>query len=61
MHPEQIRIYKSMTATQKYQIFLRLYRTARQLKAAGLKLQHPAWDEKQIEDEVRRIFKHAST
>ena len=61
MHPEQIRIYRSMTPTQKYEIFLRLYRTARQLKAAGLKLQHPQWDEKKIEDEVSRIFTHAST
>jgi len=50
-----------MTPTQKYEVFLSLYRTARQLKAAGLKLQHPEWDEKKIEDQVRRIFIHASS
>jgi hypothetical protein len=61
MHVEQIRIYRSMTPDQKYQVFLSLYRTARQLKAAGLKLRHPDWDEKQIEAEVKRIFTHATT
>ena len=61
MLAEQIRIYKSMTPEQKYQVFLSLYRTARRLKAAGLRLGHPDWDEKQIEAEVRRIFMYAST
>jgi len=61
MHVEQIRIYRSMTPDQKYQVFLSLYGTARRLKAAGLKLRHPDWNEKKIEAEVRRIFMHAST
>ena len=61
MNAEQTRIYRSMTPSQKYRVFLGLYDTARKLKAAGLKLQHPDWDAAKIDDEVRRIFMHAST
>jgi hypothetical protein len=61
MHPEQKRIYQSMTAEQKLEVSLRLYYSARELKAAGLRAQHPDWTEEQIRDKVREIFLYART
>jgi thymidylate kinase len=59
MHSEQKRIYQSMTPQQKLQIAMDLYNTARRLKAAGLKSQHPDWTEKEIHQKVREIFLNA--
>ena len=61
MHPEQKRIYQSMTPEQKLEVALRLYYSARELKAAGLRAQHPDWTEEQIRDKVREIFLYART
>jgi hypothetical protein len=61
MHPEQKRIFKKMTPEQKLAISMRLYWTARDLKAAGLRLQHPEWTQKQIDQKVREIFLYART
>jgi len=46
LHPEQKRIYQNMTVEQKLRIAADLYDSARELKAAGLRAQHPAWSEK---------------
>jgi len=43
MHPEQKRIFQSMTPEQKLKVALQLYYSARELKAAGLRFQHPDW------------------
>ena len=61
MHPEQKRIYQAMTPEQKLRITTRLYWTARELKAAGLRRQHPEWTEQQIDQKVREIFLYART
>ncbi len=39
----------------------RLYWSARKMKTAGLRRQHPDWPEPRLKDEVRRIFSHART
>jgi hypothetical protein len=36
-----------------------LYWSARKMKAAGLRSQHPDWPEQHLTEEVRRIFSHA--
>lgn len=59
--PRQIEIYKKMTPEQKFNILCGLYRQARELKTAGLRMQHPDWTEEQIQDAVREIFLHART
>jgi hypothetical protein len=59
MHPEQKRIFQSMTPEQKLEVALRLYYSARELKAAGLRAQHTDWTEEQIRDKVREIFLYA--
>ena len=56
---EHIRILRAMTPEQKLVAANRLYWTAREFKAAGLRMQHPDWTEAQIQEEVRRIFMYA--
>jgi hypothetical protein len=50
-----------MTPEQKLKIALRLYYSARQLKAAALHHDHPKWTEKEIQEKVREIFLYART
>lgn len=50
-----------MTPEQKLQVALDLYQSAKALKAAGLKQQHPDWDAEQINQKVREIFLYART
>jgi hypothetical protein len=61
MHPEQKRIFQAMTPEQKLRIGMRLYWSARELKAAGLRRQHPGWTHEQIDQKVREIFLYART
>lgn len=56
MHPEQKKIFKAMTPTQKLNAAMSLYYSAWELKAAGLREQHPEWNEEKIEDKVRETF-----
>jgi hypothetical protein len=56
MHPEQIKIFRSMTPEQKLRVAFRLYDLAWKLKAAGLRLQHPDWSDERIAERVREIF-----
>ena len=61
MHPEQKKSYQAMTPEQKLQIALDLYYSAKELKAAGLKLKHPEWSTEKISQKVREIFMYART
>ncbi len=61
LHPEQKRIYQSMTPEEKLKVSMELYQFARELKAAGLRAQHPEWSEKKIQEKVRDIFLYATT
>jgi hypothetical protein len=57
--PEQIEIFRAMTGERRLQLAEQLYWSARRLKLAGLRAQHPDWTEEQLNAEVRRIFLHA--
>lgn len=59
MHSQQIRIYKSMAPEQKLQIALRLYYSARRLKLESLRVQHPDWTERALDEKVRELFLYA--
>ena len=61
MHPEQKRIYQKMMAEQKLRIMTELYHSARELKVAGLRSQHPDWSEEEIKERIREIFLYART
>ena len=57
--PEQITALRAMTGAQRMRLAERLYWSARKMKAAGLRHQHPEWPEQRLNDEVRRIFSDA--
>ena len=59
--PEQIAIFRAMTGERRLQLAEQLNWTARKLKLAGLRAQHPDWTDEQLNAEVRRIFLHART
>ena len=59
--PEHLEILRRMTPRQKLIASFNLYNTARELKAAGLRMHHPDWTEDQVQNEVARIFLHART
>lgn len=61
MTPEEIRILRAMTPAQKLAAAERLYWSARALKAAALRAQHPDWSEEDIRRKVREIFLHGRT
>jgi hypothetical protein len=53
---ERVKILQRMTPAQKLRAAERLYWSARQLKAAWLRQQHPEWSDERIECEVRDAF-----
>ena len=53
--------FKSMTAGQKLNLSLRLYSSARELKAAALHKLHPELTKIEIEEKVKEIFLYART
>jgi hypothetical protein len=61
MHAEQIKIYKSMTPAKKLAVSSKLYQTAKALKKAAIKNQHPDWSEEKIQELVNKIFLYGRT
>ncbi|HSY19147.1 MAG TPA: hypothetical protein VK815_12460 [Candidatus Acidoferrales bacterium] len=54
--PEQFAIYRAMSGVRRLQLAEQMFWSARRLKAAGVRYQHPDWSEDQIIAEVNRIF-----
>ena len=61
MNPEQKKILKAMSPSQKLKAAVDLYYSARELKAAGLRRKYPKWTEEKIRDKVREIFRNAGS
>jgi len=67
MYPEdkaeqvQRKIFQKMTPDQKLNAALKLYHSARQLKRASLKSDHPDWNDEQIDAKLREIFLYAQS
>ena len=59
MNAEMQRIMRAMSPSQKLKAAERLYYSARQLKAAALRTQHPDWAEEAIRRAVREAFLYA--
>ena len=57
--PEQIEIYRRMPGTRRLRLAEQMFLEARQLKAAGVRHQHPDWPDEAVMAEVNRIFLHA--
>jgi hypothetical protein len=58
---EQIKSLRDLSGEQRLRLAERLYWSARKMKAAGLRAQHPDWPEERISAEVRQIFLNART
>lgn len=52
----QTEIFRRMTPEQKLRAAMRLYWSARELKAAWLRTEHPEWTEAQVSAAVREAF-----
>lgn len=52
----QVAIFRRMTPEQKLRAAERLYWSARELKAASFRHQHPEWTEDQVKKAVRDAF-----
>jgi hypothetical protein len=61
MHPEQKKTFLAMTPEKKLQVALGLYYSAKEIKVAGLKRQHPEWSMEKINQKAREIFLYART
>lgn len=58
--PEEIAIIRAMTGQQRLNVAAQMFWMAREIKAAGVRFQHPDWSEAEINAEVNRIFLHAA-
>ena len=56
---EVTRVLKRMTPARRLRAAAELFQTAWELKAAGVKMRHPAWDIKRIKKAVRDFFLYA--
>ncbi|HQQ77176.1 MAG TPA: hypothetical protein PLB01_07455 [Thermoanaerobaculia bacterium] len=57
--PEQMRRFAAMTPDERWAVAQALQRTAREVKRAGLRAEHPDWTDEQVLEEVRRQFLRA--
>jgi hypothetical protein len=59
--PEQIALLRAMPGERRLKVAEQLYWSARRLKTAGVRHQHPDWPAEKVLAEVKRIFLHART
>jgi hypothetical protein len=59
LSPEQISALRAISGEKRLHLAEQLYWSARKLKAAGIRYQHPDWPEDRVNAEVTRIFLHA--
>jgi hypothetical protein len=57
--PELLSTLRRLTGAQKLQAASALYWSARQLKSAAIRGQHPDWTEEQVRRRVNEIFLRA--
>ena len=55
----QNQILAKMSPEKKLEVAMQLYYSARELKAAGVRADHPDWNEKQVQQVVREAFLYA--
>jgi hypothetical protein len=57
---KQIEVYRRMSPQERLRIGFELYEMARTLARAGIRHQHPDWDDEQVQREVVRRFRLAA-
>ena len=55
----QISILRAMSPEKKLNLAMRLYHSARELKAAWIRQQHREWSEEEVQSAVREAFINA--
>ena len=58
--PEHITIMRAMTGQKRLKVAEQMFWMARELKAAGVRQQHPDWSGAEVTAEVNRIFLHGT-
>ena len=53
--------FKRMSAAQKLDLMVVMYRAGLARRSAGLKMRHPEWTDEQVDLEARRGLLHART
>ncbi len=61
MEDIQQQIVRAMSPGKKLQVAGELYRMARELKAAGIRMQHPGWNDDEVRSAVRDAFLYGRT
>jgi hypothetical protein len=59
--PEQVERLRAISGEKRLRLAERLYWSARKMKGAGLRAQHPDWPEERVSAEVKRIFRDGRT
>jgi hypothetical protein len=59
LHPEQIRAIRAMSLDRRLAVGMSLLKSARRMRRASLRQQHPAWTDEQLEDALRRWTRDA--
>ena len=59
--PEQIAALRALSGEKRLRLAEQLYWSARKMKTAGIRHQHPDWSEDRVNAEVTKIFLHART
>jgi hypothetical protein len=57
---KQIEAYRRMRPEERVRVGFELYEMARALARAGIRHQHPEWDDEQVQREVVRRFRLAA-
>jgi len=58
LHPLQIERFRQMTADEKHTVLRGMIRSARQIKRAGLRQQHPKLSETDLDRALARAVLH---
>lgn len=61
LSPDYIAALRRMSGAEKLRAAFALYWSARKVKAARVRQQHPTWSEEQVRQRVKEIFLHAVT
>jgi len=59
--PEQVAAFRVMSGSRRLRLAEKLYWSARKMKTAGVRSQHPDWSQERVQEEVRRVFSNART
>ena len=59
LHPEQICAIRAMSQDRRLAVGMALLKSARRMRRAGLRQQHPDWSEEMLDEALRRWTRDA--